>query len=642
VVGVFSNHSSRIIFLAFGSSDASRLHSSEFFNLFLSISTRCCNREIAEPPKPNRCGGAIRIVAPPQLEGMVAKHGKTTWKVPNPRAHTVEKKWAERETGGQKPEEGEAAAGNAGNEDSQKKKKAPLEFFESFVSAPTDLTKTGKIRPTMFPPRLAAAGEATTKEAVQAGLAELKESSAASVSSVAGAAGGAAAGERLKDKALSRSEQTLPLEKDAYEERCEQLRNCRRFLPHLMNTGGFFVCIIEKTAELPTSRDARREEFELLPADIQAEIIAKKKANENAVAGQKAAAEKRRAEKAEKEKAAGGEAAGAAASVEASSEETADTPEKPPAAKKLKVDTTVSADVSPTSSSAQEDVEMGDAEGKTEASAKAAGGNTHKKKLRRDEKAADKFHQVAEDSDEWRSIQAFYGLKPETRKFFWKRPAVHGDNKLYAVSEKLAVAVECCQNSESTKVVSCGVRCFQHMDSFAGSCNWRITQDGLSFLNAIGGLEKVELECGLDFLKYILAVRDMRTVDACGIVRPASKAADEKLPAGFDTVEVKTGSPVLSLDTCAAQNRARLVDEEAAEKKWAQAGETEISKDVTEQLAAAPVRPGSYVLYCKEVDLRVVALITRKRFTLYVDKQDGAALLECLKVGRDLRKELGI
>merc|ERR1719316_1570604 len=46
---------------------------------------------------------------------------------------------------------------------------------------------------------------------------------------------------------------------DSEEIRTQLKQCCRRFLPHLMNTGGFFVVAIEKIAEAPaSSRQARK------------------------------------------------------------------------------------------------------------------------------------------------------------------------------------------------------------------------------------------------------------------------------------------------------------------------------------------------------------------------------------------------
>lgn len=135
-----------------------------------------------------KLGKSVRVVAPPALDGMKAKEGKTQWGVCHPK-----------------------------NSD---------ERYAAFADVPEDLTsKSGKgiVRPSMFCPAAQEAG-AYAEE---------------------GAADGASAALYTKKEVLAQ----LPL--------------CRRFLPHLMNTGGFFVTVLEKVSEnVPSTRDGKRQKWD--------------------------------------------------------------------------------------------------------------------------------------------------------------------------------------------------------------------------------------------------------------------------------------------------------------------------------------------------------------------------------------------
>ena len=57
----------------------------------------------------------------------------------------------------------------------------------------------------------------------------------------------------------------------AFETETAELKKCRRFLPHLMNPGGFFATILEKVAERPSNRELKGKTDKVREAEAEAD-----------------------------------------------------------------------------------------------------------------------------------------------------------------------------------------------------------------------------------------------------------------------------------------------------------------------------------------------------------------------------------
>eukprot|EP00929_Paragymnodinium_shiwhaense_P032882 TRINITY_DN18166_c0_g1_i1.p1 TRINITY_DN18166_c0_g1~~TRINITY_DN18166_c0_g1_i1.p1 ORF type:complete len:781 (-),score=273.46 TRINITY_DN18166_c0_g1_i1:262-2604(-) len=227
----------------------------------------------------------------------------------------------------------------------------------------------------------------------------------------------------------------------------KQIREgCNRCLPHLMDTGGFFVTIFEKVKELKPSAKARR-------LAARAEIKAKR-----------AAAEKAEAQEAAAAKATGDEAAAA----EVAAEDAVDAADDD--------DDEVEGEAEP------------DAEGAAGDSAALEAGKPPGKLWR----ITREYLEVEEEwKDEWKVMRDFYGLEDSVVKRLYARGKA--GRQIFLQSEAGANFLHA-KVRLPTRMVMCGVLAFQHSDScHVDACEWLLRQDALITLCSLGMKRKIAL-----------------------------------------------------------------------------------------------------------------------------------------------------
>jgi len=227
-------------------------------------------------------------------------------------------------------------------------------------------------------------------------------------------------------------------------------KHCRRFLPHLMDTGGFFVAVLEKRAELRPSAKARRE-------DKRVQIQASKAAQQQEGA--------------------------APGSAEKSSEGT----------KASDADGQSSAVVSGTGSENSQAMTNSVTQ-QTIASTSAPQGLKGITK---------EYVKLGEDM--WIEIRDFYGLDPAVRSRMVQRNG--SDQRVFLLSEggERLLASEA---KMPTRMVLCGVIALEKANSHhVLACQWRLAQQGVAAMNMVG--LKRRLFASKEFLVRLLREKEV-------------------------------------------------------------------------------------------------------------------------------------
>lgn len=286
--------------------------------------------------------------------------------------------------------------------------------------------------------------------------------------------------------------------------------HCFRMLPHLMDTGGFFIVAFEKRSELPPSAKARRE---ARAARILEAAVAR------AGKGEKGADDK----------------AGEAQEEEAADEEPQDQ---------------------------EEDGE--EAPMATEPQAEAAP-NAPQQPVREPPKGKPlkritSEYMRLEDSvgeEEWQSVADFYGLSRSLSHRFAVRKA--GEKGAFLISEGAEQMLRT-ETKLPTRMVMCGVLALQQAKSYhVRACPWTLVQEGLAALCALGMRRRISMTRTL--LRRLLTEKELllsevRTAAASGEVHGLDVLADpeskegELLPGSVavtlgDTVDMPATGPTL-------------------------------------------------------------------------------------------------
>lgn len=265
----------------------------------------------------------------------------------------------------------------------------------------------------------------------------------------------------------------------------KQLKQCcRRFLPHLMNTGGFFVVAIEKIGEAPASaRQARRH---------------REREREPETTGN--------GDEGDAEGSAPPDALDAGMKVQEPGDDAA----------------------IPCSSKGK-----GEAKGKGKKDDKSF-------TLR---KIASGYPSISEEPEEWSQIASFYGLDEALGKRLVQQSDKH--SKLQLISEGLLRLLRS-EARLATRFVQCGVTVMEKADSyFEGAPPWQLSQEGVNSMFSLGVKRRVLVS--RSFIQRLLKSRELgltelKTAAAEGNVKNLSAI----LPDGSS--QFQAGSLVVALD----------------------------------------------------------------------------------------------
>eukprot|EP00930_Biecheleria_cincta_P094103 TRINITY_DN848_c0_g1_i1.p1 TRINITY_DN848_c0_g1~~TRINITY_DN848_c0_g1_i1.p1 ORF type:complete len:820 (+),score=208.92 TRINITY_DN848_c0_g1_i1:48-2462(+) len=265
--------------------------------------------------------------------------------------------------------------------------------------------------------------------------------------------------------------------------------HCRRLLPHLENTGGFFIAVFEKRAELPPSAKARREARNAEHLKAKGEAAAK---GEPSAAANADDAEEEQEDEEEKEEAAGGTA---------------------------------------------------NAKDQADAAVPPKGKGKGPPPLRRITK---EYAPIAEalGTEEWQKIADFFGLDPAHMHRFVMR--AEGDRQMFYISEGAQKLLRS-EVKLPTRMVMCGVLALQRIGSYhERSIPWRLAQDGLAQLVAALGFRR-QLQCKRSLLRRFLAEKELTLQE----VRSAVEKGEAKILDGLldpkEPAELLPGSLALTL-----------------------------------------------------------------------------------------------
>eukprot|EP00927_Polykrikos_kofoidii_P007981 TRINITY_DN1328_c0_g1_i1.p1 TRINITY_DN1328_c0_g1~~TRINITY_DN1328_c0_g1_i1.p1 ORF type:complete len:810 (-),score=172.29 TRINITY_DN1328_c0_g1_i1:88-2517(-) len=265
---------------------------------------------------------------------------------------------------------------------------------------------------------------------------------------------------------------------------------CYRCLPHLMDTGGFFVAVFEKRSECRMSAKNRRLAFR---AAFQAKQSAER-ASSAASAEPTTQQDSVEASEAREVSTESGDAKRDGAEAGTSAQEPATVPTAPSAVEVAGID-----DVA-----VQESTEV----------AKL----TPPEKLKSLTKEYESVDQAFDG--EWQEVMDFYGLAPEmSRRLFVKGPI--GRQQVFLVSEGNARLLRS-QVQMPTRMVLCGVGAFKQSHTcHVRACSWGLEQEGIAAICG-EGLKRRLFLCRLLFRRLVveheIPLADIRAAAAAGDV----------------------------------------------------------------------------------------------------------------------------
>lgn len=252
-------------------------------------------------------------------------------------------------------------------------------------------------------------------------------------------------------------------------------QHCRRMLPHLMDTGGFFVVAFEKIAECKPSARARREgkRTQILEARAEARKVEQGK------------------EKEQQEQAPAGDAV-------ATSAETIATTGNAASASASAGDSAEAAGDAPATAASSEAVPEG---GEIDGGEIVRGPPAGMKPMTREFAAV-------KDEDEaiWDQVRDFYGLDEKTAGRFQMR-LKGGDKNIFLISEGMERFLRS-ETKMPTRLVLCGVPVLKRAQCYQeGACPFQLDQAGTLCLATLG--LKRRLTVKKDFLLTLLREKEI-------------------------------------------------------------------------------------------------------------------------------------
>eukprot|EP00397_Hematodinium_sp_SG-2012_P014093 GEMP01014323.1.p1 GENE.GEMP01014323.1~~GEMP01014323.1.p1 ORF type:complete len:734 (+),score=185.53 GEMP01014323.1:245-2203(+) len=156
-------------------------------------------------------------------------------------------------------------------------------------------------------------------------------------------------------------------------------------------------------------------------------------------------------------------------------------------------------------------------------------------------KQGSEYVMMKEDSEEWQNIQSFYGLHSWARECIFVNKQ-SSDKKLYAINKGIQRLLRS-EGKMQLKFVTAGIRVLQHVDKMGFSCNFRLAQEGIDAMFAMGLSRRVVTAGSLDFMHKLLSKREVSTEEAkqqCGDWEQI--CADGKIEGGSAVVFMPEGT----------------------------------------------------------------------------------------------------
>lgn len=122
------------------------------------------------------------------------------------------------------------------------------------------------------------------------------------------------------------------------------------------------------------------------------------------------------------------------------------------------------------------------------------------------------YAMLTEDSEEWKDIQSFFGLHAWARECIFVNK-VGKDKKLYAINKGVQQMLRS-EAKTQLKFITAGVRVLQHMDNCGFASRFRLSQEGLEALFAMGLSKRVIRTTSLQFFHTLLMQREVSIEDA--------------------------------------------------------------------------------------------------------------------------------